>query len=124
MARPRLTEAERANICDLYTQRRAVVDSQRIDEAQWRTFTDVGRQFRRDPLVIRDILIAKGVIDPVLPIGISENEMGKVAADYLSGMSIRACADRYPYSYGTIRKILLYKRVELRGRARREAAST
>jgi hypothetical protein len=120
----RLTEAERARICELYKQRRIVVDSQRIDEAQWRTFKYVARQIRRHPLVIRDALIAKGVIDPVLPIGINETEMGKVVADYLSGMPIRACVDKYPYSYGTIRKVLLYKRVELRGRGQREDAGT
>jgi hypothetical protein len=66
-------------------------------------------------MVIRDTLIAKGVIDPTPPTNISETEMGEIVADYLSGMSIRACVDRYPYSYCTIRKILIYKRVKLRG---------
>ncbi|GAB2841342.1 hypothetical protein GCM10027176_51490 [Actinoallomurus bryophytorum] len=120
----RLTEAERTKICDLYKQRRSAVDSQRIDEAQWRTFKYVARQVRRHPLVIRDALVAKGVIDPRPPNDVSEPEMRKVVADYLSGISIRACVDRYPYSYSTIRKVLLYKRVELRGRGPREDAGT
>jgi hypothetical protein len=120
----RLTEAERARICELYKQRRAAVDSQRIDEAQWRTFKYVARQVRRHPLVIRDALIAKGVIDPRPPNDVSETEMRKVVADYLSGMSIRACVDRYPYSYSTIRKILMYKHVELRGQGQPEDVGT
>jgi hypothetical protein len=115
----RLTDAERSRICELYRQRLQALDSERRNEAPWRTFEYVAGHVRRHALVVRDTLIAKGVIDPTPPRGVEEPDMRAIAADYLSGKSIRECADDYDWSYGTIRKVLVYKRVKFRGRGGR-----
>ena len=115
----RLTDAERTRICALYKQRRKALSSAGDDESRWRTFEYVAGHVKRDPQVIRDTLIAKGVISPTPPRDVDETEMGAIATDYLQGMSIRECIDSYDRPYGTIRRILIYKRVQLRGRGGR-----
>lgn len=112
----RLTKAERASICALYKRYCKALDSQGIDKSPWRIYEYVGRRVGRDPQVVRDTLVAEGVIDPTPPRGVSDTQMTKIAADYLSGMSIRACLEKYGGSYGLIRKVLVYKRVVLRPR--------
>ena len=115
----RLTDAERTRICALYKKRRTALDSAGEDESRWRTFEYVAGHAGRDPQLIRDTLIAKGMISPKPPRDITESEMSAIATSYLRGMSIRECSDSYSRPYGTIRRILIYKRVNLRARGGR-----
>lgn len=111
----RLTDDGRLKICELYKKRRKELADQGTEESEWRTLKYINGHVGANLPVIRETLIAKGLIDPRPPVDIDAVEMKDIVNYYNSGMSLHACEEKYGWAFNTIRKVLIFNGVKLRG---------
>lgn len=96
-----ITDDERAEILRLHNSRLSISE---IVKAP-----GINRPYS----TIKGVLVKAGLADPLRP-NFTEAEMDVIVAHYKKERSIRRVAHLYASSYGTIRNVLIHRKVELR----------